>query len=124
MIKVIEKGTYKLSITKVSNRILSLSGNRNYAWLHIGKIGEILVLLKTLPQTNYTVFVGPYQIYEVKDEPDFTDTVHLELYIGRGEWQGFLLTTGLPTVEDPKNRIIATKELIIKKDNPLASLYR
>jgi hypothetical protein len=38
--------------------------------------------------------------------------MHLELSIGKGQWQGYLLLTGLPTNKKRRNRIIPTKEVI------------
>ena len=53
-------------------------------------------------------------LYKVKDEPNFVDLFHLELLVGEGVWQGYLLPTGLPTAEKKRNRIIPAKEVITK----------
>ena len=57
---------------------------------------------------------GKYRLYKVKDEPNFVDLFHLELLVGEGVWQGYLLPTGLPTAEKKRNRIIPAKEVITK----------
>jgi len=58
--------------------------------------------------------LGQFRLYDVKDEPKLTDLIHLELFVGGGLWQGYLLPTGLPTDKDKRNRIIPTDELITR----------
>ena len=56
--------------------------------------------------------VGHYRLYKVANEPEISDQLHLELCVGQGIWQGYLLPTGLPTDEKKRNRIIPTREII------------
>lgn len=94
--------------------MLTLDGKSQYAWIHAGEIGEILVASHTPHKADHILAIGRYRLYEVKNEPDLTDLVHLELLAGNGVWQGYLLPTGLPTDQKKRNRIIPTKEIITK----------
>lgn len=98
--------------SKGVTRLLILDDEDCYAWVNANEIGEILVQTKNKLIDSYILSRGKYRIYRVAGEDALTDLLHLELYIGEGYWQGYLLPTGLPTKENPKNRIIPTKELI------------
>ena len=113
MIQVLEEGQYHLTQTKRQINILTLN-KRSFAWINVAEIGEILVTTHKRHKTDAILAIGRYRLYEVKDEPDLTDLQHLELYVGNNTWQGYLLTTGLPTDEKKKNRIIPTQEIITK----------
>lgn len=114
MIKVIQEGTYQLIETKGQTKILTLEKKRVFAWVNAEDIGEILVTSHKRHKTDNILAIGRYRLYEVKDEPDLTDLQHLEFYVGDKTWQGYLLTTGLPTDEKKRNRIIPTSEIITK----------
>lgn len=113
MIKLLMEGHYNLVETKRQTKILTLDV-KTYAWVNALNIGEILVTSHKKHVTDNILAVGKYRLYDVKDEPDLTDLVHLELLVGDGLWQGYLLTTGLPTDENKRNRIIPTNEIITK----------
>lgn len=113
MIKVMREGSYKLIETKAHTKILSLDG-RDYAWINAGDIGEILVSTYKPYETDCVLAIGKFRIYDVKGESNLTDLLHLELFVGFGHWQGYLLTTGLPTEGAIRKRIIPTPELITK----------
>lgn len=117
MIKLLQEGHYKLIETKGQTKILVLDDKRIFAWVNALEIGEILVASHKTHKTDNILAIGRYRLYEVKDEPDLTDLLHLELLVGDGVWQGYLLTTGLPTDEKKRNRIIPTKEIITKSTN-------
>ena len=115
MIKLIQRGAYRIIETSKQIKILILDDKRSYAWINAGIIGKILVASHRPHKADYLLAVGKYRIYEIKDEPKLTDLVHLELLAGDGVWQGYLLTKGLPDREDKKRvRIIPTKEVITK----------
>lgn len=114
MIKITQQGIYTLLETKGHTRMLLFDEKKSYAWIHAGGIGEILVASHRSHQLDHILATGKYRMYEVKYEPDLTDVVHLELLVGVGVWQGYLLPTGLPTEEKKHNRIIPTKEIITK----------
>lgn len=116
MIKLLQKGQYKLLETKAQTKILILDDKQTYAWVNIEDLGEILVTSHNTLETDTTLSVGDYFLYDVEDEPELVDLEHLELSVGNGIWQGYLLLTGLPTDKDIRNRIIPTKEVITKKD--------
>lgn len=113
MIRLIEQGEYRLIETKGHTRILILE-DKVFAWITAGEIGEILVASYKTHTVDHILSAGKYRIYQVKDEPQLTDLLHLELHAGGGTWQGYLLPTGLPDKKDKRNRIIPTKETITK----------
>ncbi len=114
MIKLLKKGTYLLTESKPSQtKILTLDKKDIYAWPNT-EIGEILVTSDGDYNMDCSLSQGHYNLYQVKDEPDLVDLVHLELEVGPGIWQGYLLPTGLPDKSDTKNRIIPTQEIITK----------
>lgn len=112
MISVLQRGVYKLIETISKTKILIFDNKDDYAWINAGKIGEILVISHKKHKAGYILCMGNYRLYSVKGEDDLSDQQHLELSIGPGYWQGYLLPTGLPTDENIKNKIIPTKELI------------
>ena len=99
---------------KEQTKILVLDGKQTFAWINAKGIGEILVTSHKIHKEDCTLAVGRYRLYTVRKEPHLIDTQHLELCVGSGEWQGYLLLTGLPDDKDTKNRIIPTKEVITK----------
>lgn len=113
MIQLLQTGQYKLIETKTEVKILQLE-EKTFAWINAAGIGEILVTSHRIHKIDHTLAVGKYRLYEIKNEPELTDLFHLELLVGDGEWQGYLLPTGLPNDVKKRNRIIPTKELITK----------
>lgn len=113
MIKLVQEGQYKLIETKGQTKILLL-GRKTFAWVNAADIGEILVTSHKTHKTDQILAVGKYRLYEVKDEPKLTDLLHLELLVGDGIWQGYLLPTGLPTDQKKRNRIIPSLEVITR----------
>lgn len=111
MIRLLKKGKYSLVETKNDTKILTLDG-KNYVWIFSKSIGEMLVTTRVIHKSDQKLAKGDYQLYEVKDEPNFVDTLHLELAIGEGDWQGYLLITGLPERKKIRARIIPTNEII------------
>ena len=114
MITVLQSGTYELFDTKEQTKILILDKKYTFAWVSIREIGEILVTSHKTHKTDTTLALGKYRLYDVKDEPKLSDQIHLELALGEGLWQGYLLPTGLPTNIKKRNRIIPTIEVITK----------
>ncbi len=117
MIKVVQDGQYELMETKGQTKILILKGKKSYAWVNAADIGEILVTSHKSHKVDHILSIGKYRLYEVKDEQNFTDLLHLELHVGDGVWQGYLLPTGLPSNTKIRNRIIPTREIITKAIN-------
>lgn len=114
MIKVLKTGNYKLIETKDQTKILILDGKKTFAWVNIKAIGEILVTSHKTHKADAILTVGKFRLYDVTDEPKLSDQLHLELSVGEGVWQGYLLPTGLPTNKKKRNRIIPTVEVITK----------
>ncbi len=114
MIKLLKHGDYKLIETPGLTKILYLSENGTFAWINAEGIGEILVSSHKNHRMDYILSQGKYRVYSVKDEPKLTDTFHLELLVGKGFWQGYLLLTDFPKGVKKRSRIIPTKEVISK----------
>ena len=112
MIRLLQEGTYWLIETKGQTKILTFDGGQDFAWVVAENIGQILVTTYKQHPVDHYLAIGPYRIYDVEDEPELADMVHLELFVGGGKWQGYLLPTGLPDAQDRKNRIIPTREFV------------
>ena len=99
--------------TRNDVKILKLD-KKTYVWIFTKSIGEILVATHRGHRTDQKLVKGEYRIYDVKDEPMLVDQLHLELAIGEGDWQGYLLPTGFPKDRKTRTRIIPTNERITK----------
>lgn len=111
MIKLIEEGKYKLVETKKFTKVLYLN-DKAYAWVEFEGVGELLVTTLKQHSVGAVFSEGRYRIYDVEDEPSLVDHQHLELEIGGGDWQGYLLITGLPDSDKIRARVIPTHEII------------
>lgn len=116
MINLLQNGMYRLIETKHNTKILYLD-SVVYAWLEPTGIGEILVTSYDKHKADCVLSVGQYTLYDVVDEPELSDQLHLELEVGEQTWQGYLLPTGLPDHDKKRRRIIPTHETIT--GNPL-----
>ncbi len=114
MVTLVRTGRYTLIETRSQIKILTLDKSIVYAWIYAKDIGELLVTSHVKHRTDQILSVGAYRLYKVKDEPRLTDLLHLELIVGDGLWQGYLLPTGLPKGEKKRSRIIPTRETITK----------
>ena len=111
MIDLVKTGMYKLIETKSGVKVLYLEED-SYAWVEPAGIGDILVVSRRSHKTDCVLATGEYRLYNVKDEPRFSDQPHLELQVGDGMWQGYLLFTGLPSGTKKRGRIVSTHENI------------
>jgi hypothetical protein len=114
MIKLVQSGDYQLIETKGQTKVLILDKKQTFAWVYAEEIGEILVASHNPHKTDHLLALGKYRMYQVEDEPQLADTLHLELSVGEGAWQGYLLITGLPDEDKKRSRIIPTHELITR----------
>lgn len=114
MIKIVKLGDYRMIETKRNTKLLILDEKKSYAWINVKDIGEILVSTQKHFKTDAVLASGKYRVYQVKNEEDFTDLMHLELYVGNAFWQGYLLPTGFPTMKSTRHRIIPTSEIITR----------
>ncbi len=112
MIKLLESGNYILGERADLTKVLELSDLGSFAWVNAQGIGEILATSTKHHKSDYVLVLNKYRLYEVKDEPEFTELLHLELLVGKGVWQGYLLPTGFPNSQKTKSRIIPTNEVI------------
>lgn len=113
MIKLSKKGKYSLIETFDHTKILILDDKISFAWVNTETIGDILVATKKKFNALNTLAAGSYRLYDVKQEPSLTDLEHIELLVGEGNWQGYLLPKGLPNGVT-RHKIIPTKEIITK----------
>ena len=111
MIAVLARGNYKLIETKSQVKILTLN-DQVYAWVWAKDIGEMLVATHKPHKIDHVLALGRYRLYNVENEPRYTDLINLELLAGAGLWQGYLLPTGLPSDNKVRSRIIPTTEVI------------
>lgn len=116
MTTLLTSGLYKLMETKGQTKILYLD-NAVYAWVQPADIGEILVASHKKHFTDTLLAVGEYRLYDVHDDPLYSTHEHLELEVGDGVWQGYLLLTGLPTRAKKRRRIIPTTEVISGREH-------
>ncbi|OGK16151.1 hypothetical protein A2690_01795 [Candidatus Roizmanbacteria bacterium RIFCSPHIGHO2_01_FULL_39_12b] len=114
MITFLKNGRYVLYETKDKNKILSLDRTKTLAWINIDNISSIIVFSRKNIKPESVLSIGKYRLYDVKDEPKLTDLMHLELLVGDGIWQGYLLPIGLPSSQKNKSRVIPTREIITK----------
>lgn len=111
MIKKIKNGNYQLLVTK-DYKVMLYIDEQGYLWNYAKGIGEILTLSKHLHLRSHVLAQGKYRLYSVHDEPKLVDLQHLELSLGPGRWQGYLLLTGLPTFGKIRSRVVPTHEVI------------
>lgn len=111
MIKLIKKGKYELLETPNDTKILILD-SKVYNWPYVKGIGELLTLSDYKRNGEHVLATGIYNLYDIKDELKFVDLQHLELSVGKGKWQGYLLLTGLPTSHHTRRKIVPTNEII------------
>ena len=116
MIKVLSNGSYKLIETKQQIKILYLD-DTPYVWLFLKGIGHVLETTNKPHKAEHILAEGRYRLYEVKDDPKLSDNQRLELVVGPGKWQGYLLLTGLPNQTKKRSMIIATDETISSPKN-------
>ncbi len=111
MIKLLEKGTYRLGLNKAKQRLLFL-GEHRYVWSHTNKAGDTLSVYKEPYKLGSILEEGVYKVYKVKNEPKYVDLHHLELLPQPGTRQGYLVLTELPTDQKVESRILPTSEII------------
>lgn len=111
MITLLKSGTYKLFETKRHTKMLYLDDD-SYVWMGTGILGEVVPLSYKPHKTDCLFAVGRYELYEAHQEPGLSDQVHLELEVGNGRWQGYLLLSGLPGGNRQRGRIIPTTEIV------------
>jgi len=114
MIRVLRTGQYNLIATREFSRLLILDGKTIYEWITWKGVGELNLSARKITQTESVLSMGKYRLYEVKNEPSITEMIHLELLVGIGKWQGYLLPDGLPAIQDKKVRITSTSERITR----------
>jgi hypothetical protein len=95
-------------------KLLKLN-HKTYAWVMAPHLGSLLIYSVHPHKIVDVLSRGHFQLYDVIDEPHLTDTWHLEVEVGEGGWQGYLLLTGLPDSVDTRKVMIPTHELVSVK---------
>lgn len=117
MIKLLESSTYKLIETKNNTKALMLDDRDVFFWKNYGCSGNLEYIKFDPSQICCLLNINNYRLYEVKNEPDLTSGMHLELYVGKSKWQSYLLKSGLPTIKKQKKPVSVTIETITKVRN-------
>ena len=112
MIRVVTKGEYMLLKTCDDRTLLLLEENDPVMWIADSGCADLLEICDKAYSTKCVIVYGNYRLYEVKDESYLTGWEHLELTVGKGRWQGYLLPHGLPSGGKRRREIISTEELI------------
>ena len=115
MIWLKASGRYQLSESKDGSRLLCLASYYDevtYAWGYSDGI-QLRLTDQKPDETWSALVVGKYRLYLVNGEADLTDQHHLELLVGEGVWQGYILPEGFPEELTAKT-MIPVKELITK----------
>lgn len=110
MIQVIKHGAYQLNEADNSYKIIILDNSKFLSWNPLS--GEIIDSTKSKPQSNSTLSIGKYFLYNVENEKELTNCLHLELLLGKRKWQAYVLPLGLPTKKQKNTKIIPTTEVI------------
>jgi len=112
MIKIVKRGDYQLVEMKNSTKIFVLDSTKALLW----NTDTVSLLDVFLPLQSQLALLarGKYMLYDVKNEEQYTQTLHWELSLGKRTWQGYLLTNGLPTKKEPSKPITPTTEILTK----------
>ncbi len=115
MITVMSRGTHWLTSAPV---LLMLRDEQEsekvYRFFLTDGQGKITFITKSEFSFTKDVITGKYRKYEVKNEQSFKNGVYLELSVGMGKWNCYILPTGLPNKNSPEKSILVTKECITK----------
>lgn len=114
MIKLLESSTYKLVETKNNLKALMLDDRDFFLWKNYGCSGKLEYIRFDPGQVCCLLNINNYRLYEVKDEPNLTAGMHLELHVGKRKWQSYLIEKGLPTIKNKKKPVASTNETITK----------
>jgi hypothetical protein len=111
MITRVDGGAFELTETRHGTKILALN-DEPYVWIVAPGIGSLLIYTDQPQEASEILSKGHFRLFTVRDEPELSDLLHLELEFSKNEWQGYLLPTGLPDEMDTRKRLIATHQTI------------
>lgn len=114
MIQLVESSSYKLVETKNNLKALILDTIPGYLWTNVGCDGSLDYTKLDTSQICCILSANNYRLYEVANEPNLKNGLHLELYVGKRKWQAYLLTKGFPTPKNKKRPISKIDEVITK----------
>ena len=75
---------------------LFLDNKDGCMWISDGLNCDRLMYTGKQKAARFVISEGVYRIYEVLNEKKLSQGVHMELLVGKGKWQGFILSGGLP----------------------------
>jgi len=111
MVSIMRQGSYKLTESRLQIKALYLDSS-SYAMLFIDALGEMIATAREPKPSDYTLSAGHYRLYDIVDEPDMSEGLHLELEVGDDIWQGYLLPNGLPDKGSIRGCLLPTHELV------------
>jgi len=112
MIKILDQGCYQLYKATNESKLLTIDKKKNYIWNKQADKEDITLCAYKNSKKDELLTVGKYRLYAVKNENDLSDGEHLELFVGDGKWQGYLLPTSLPSDKKLTSPIYPTEEII------------
>lgn len=113
MIRLIQWGRYKLAIIAEDTTILSVDNEIYSLFPHANKIELFNELASPMgPESAITLHQGDYRMYDVYDELQLAETIHLELEDEDGYVTSYLLPRGLPNETWRRVRQILTDQQI------------
>jgi len=112
MIKIVKRGDYQLMDILGGTKVFVLDSAKAFIWEDTSV--EFFEYNPKNQTEKITLSKGKYFLYDVHDERKFTDSQHLELFLGKHTWQGYLLPEGIPTRKQKRKQIIPVEEIITK----------
>lgn len=108
MIRLIQWGNYRLAIIAEGNAIVSLDDDvySLYPEYKTMELSDIDI------DTALVLHRGDYKLYDVYDEPQLAETIHLELEDEDGYIVNYLLPQGLPVNSKRRTRQLTTTQQI------------
>lgn len=113
MIRLIQWGRYRLAIIAEGNTIMSIDG-RTYSLFSNSNTLELFdeLAASIRAEAAITLHHGDYRMYDVYDELDLAETIHLELEDEDGYVKSYLLPHGLPEESRRQVRQLPTTQQI------------
>lgn len=108
MIRLIQWGNYRLAMIAEGNAFISIDDD----------VYSLYPDYKTMESSEadmdaaLTLHHGDYKLYDVYDEPQLTETIHLELEDEDGYIKSYLLPQGLPVNSKRRVRQLTTTQQI------------
>lgn len=112
MIRLIQWGEYRLAIIAEGNTIIAIDNHVYSLFPDHATLEFYDNQLPSLVVSALTLHRGNYRVFDVYDEPQLTETIHLELEDEDGYVKSYLLPRGLPHQNMRRARQIPTVQQI------------